>query len=99
NLPASSKVLGKAPGGHRCELCGSGRHVYLIQLPEEEEPAPRHSGCAGRYWRKMQEAPPTGGHGTRGGGTTTVISVPRSGSDLDVKSLNSAAIGANVAGM
>ena len=56
-LPASSKVLGIAPG-HRCELCGSGRHVYLIQLPGEEEAAPRHMHCAGQYWGKMQEVPP-----------------------------------------
>jgi hypothetical protein len=35
-LPASS-VLGKAPAGHRCELCGSGRYVYRIQFPEKEE--------------------------------------------------------------
>jgi hypothetical protein len=37
---------------------------------------------------------PTAVHGTRRGMTTTVISVPRSGSDLEVKSLSSAAIGA-----
>jgi 5-methylcytosine-specific restriction endonuclease McrA len=58
NLPASSKVLGIAPGGHRCELCGSGRRVYLIQLPGEEEAAPRHFDCAGRYWRKKREVSP-----------------------------------------
>ena len=55
-LPASS-VLGKAPGGHRC-FCGSGRDVYRIQLPGEEEAAERHKHCAGRYWRKMQEVHP-----------------------------------------
>jgi hypothetical protein len=25
NLPANSKVLGKAPAGHRCHHCGKGR--------------------------------------------------------------------------
>ena len=97
-LPSGSKVFGIAPG-HRCERCGSGRDVYFIQLPGEEEAADRHKECAGRYWRKKREIPPTALHGTRGGMTTAVISVPRSGSDLDVKSLSSAAIGANVAGM
>jgi hypothetical protein len=55
-LPASS-VLGKALGGHCCELCGSGRYVYRIRLPREQEAAERHKHCAGRYWRKMQEVP------------------------------------------
>jgi hypothetical protein len=59
-LPAGSKVLGKALAGHRCELCGKGRDVYLIQLREEEEAAERHRDCAGRYWRKMREVPPDG---------------------------------------
>ena len=55
-LPASS-VRGKALGGHRCELCGSGGYVYRIQLPREEEAAERHKHCAGRYWRKIREIP------------------------------------------
>jgi hypothetical protein len=39
------------------------------------------------------------GHGTCGGMmTTTAISVPRSGSDLNVKLLSSAAVGASVVG-
>ena len=59
-LPRGSKVLGKAPAGHRC-YCGSGRYVYLIQLPREKEAAERHKHCAIRYWRKMQEVPPDGG--------------------------------------
>jgi hypothetical protein len=45
------KVLGIAPG-NKCDLCGSGRYVYLIQLPGEKEAAPRHRHCAGRYWGK-----------------------------------------------
>src|SRR6516162_6626157 len=61
NLPVGSKVLGIAPGGHRCELCGSGRHVYLIQLPGEEEAAERHFHCAGQYWRKTREVRPDSG--------------------------------------
>jgi ribosomal protein S14 len=56
-LPSGSKVFGIAPG-HRCELCGSGRDVYRIQLPGEEEAADRHKECAARYWRKMQEVSP-----------------------------------------
>jgi HNH endonuclease len=59
-LPAGSKVLGKALGGRRCELCGKGSDVYLIQLPGEEEAAERHRDCAGRYWRKMREVPRDG---------------------------------------
>ena len=59
-LPRGSKVLGKAPAGHRC-YCGSGRYVYLIQLPREKEAAERHKHCAIRYWRKMQEVPPDSG--------------------------------------
>ena len=58
--PHGSKVLGKAPAGHRC-YCGSGRYVYLIQLPREKEAAERHKHCAIRYWRKMQEVPPDSG--------------------------------------
>jgi RecA-family ATPase len=53
-IPAGSKVLGVAPG-QRCELCGSGRDVHLIQLPGEHEPAPRHKQCAMRYWEKVGE--------------------------------------------
>jgi hypothetical protein len=49
--PAGGKVLGVAPG-QRCELCGNGRDVYLIQLPGEHEAAPRHKECAARYWEK-----------------------------------------------
>jgi 5-methylcytosine-specific restriction endonuclease McrA len=56
-LPSGSKVFGIAPG-HRCEHCSSGRDVYLIQLPGEEEAADRHKECAARYWRKMQEVHP-----------------------------------------
>jgi putative DNA primase/helicase len=48
-VPADSKVLGVAPG-QRCEHCGAGRDVYLIILPGEQEPAPRHKHCAARYW-------------------------------------------------
>jgi hypothetical protein len=51
-LPASS-VLGKALGGPRCELCGSGRYVYRIQFPGREEVAVLHKHCAGRYWMKI----------------------------------------------
>jgi hypothetical protein len=95
-LPSGSKVFGIAPG-HRCEHCSSGRDVYLIQLPGEEEAADRHKECAARYWRKMQEVHPDScaRHSSR---HLTVISVPRSGSDLEVKSLSSAAIGASVVG-
>jgi putative DNA primase/helicase len=50
-LPPGSNFLGMAPG-QRCELCGSGRDVYLIQLPGEQEGAPRHKQCAARYWEK-----------------------------------------------
>ena len=53
-LPASS-VLGEAPAGHRCELCGSGRYVYQIQLPGAEEPAELHKHCAGRSWLKKRK--------------------------------------------
>ena len=56
-LPASSKVLGKAPGVC-CDHCGSGLHVYRIQLPGEEEAAPRHKHCAGRYWRETRKVRP-----------------------------------------
>ena len=55
-VPASS-VLGKALGGHTCELCRSGRYVYRIRLPREEEAAERHKHCAGRYWLKKREVP------------------------------------------
>ena len=50
-LPAGSKVVGIAPG-QRCELCGTGRDVYLIRLPVEQEAAPRHKHCAAHYWAK-----------------------------------------------
>jgi hypothetical protein len=48
-MPAGSKILGVAPG-QRCELCGAGRDVHLVQLPDEQEAAPRHRKCAARYW-------------------------------------------------
>jgi hypothetical protein len=50
-VPVGSKVLGVAPG-QKCELCGSGRDVHLVQLPDEREAAPRHKQCAARYWGK-----------------------------------------------
>jgi hypothetical protein len=49
--PRGSKVLGLAPG-ERCVRCGSGRDVWLIQLPDEDEALPRHKSCAARYWTK-----------------------------------------------
>jgi putative DNA primase/helicase len=49
HLPIGSKVCGFAPG-QRCEHCGSGREVYIIQLPGEQGAAPRHKQCAVRYW-------------------------------------------------
>jgi len=52
-LPPSS-VLGTAPAGHRCELCGGGRYVYRIQLPGEEEAAELHKHCAGRCWLRKR---------------------------------------------
>ena len=61
NLPAGSKVLGKAPGGHRCDHCGKGRHVFRIKLPGEEEAAERHFHCAGQYWRNTREVRPDSG--------------------------------------
>jgi hypothetical protein len=56
-LPSRSKVFGIAPG-QRCDHCGKGRDVYLIQLPGEEEAAGRHKKCAAQYWRKMREFSP-----------------------------------------
>ena len=61
NLPANSKVLGKAPGGHRCLHCAKSSYVFRIQLPGEEEAAERHKHCAGRYWLKKREVRPNGG--------------------------------------
>ena len=100
NLPANSKVLGKAPGGHRCELCGKGSHVFRIKLPGERKKQRRDTSTARDSigGRRERFAPTAVLYGTRGAMTTTVISVPRTGSDLNVKSLSSAAIGANVAG-
>ena len=57
----ANSVLGKALGGHRCELCGSGRYVYRIRLPGEEEVAELHKHCAARYWRKKREVRPDSG--------------------------------------
>jgi hypothetical protein len=56
-VPVGSKVLGVAPG-QKCELCGSGRDVHLVQLPGECEAAPRHMQCAARYWEKVRGAAP-----------------------------------------
>jgi RecA-family ATPase len=53
-LPANSKVLSVAPG-QRCELCGSGRDVHFIQLPDERQAAPRHKRCAAQYWERTRE--------------------------------------------
>src|SRR6516165_9129552 len=61
NLPANSKVLGKAPGGHRCLHCAKSSYVFRIQLPGEEEAAERHFHCAGQYWRKTREVRPDSG--------------------------------------
>ena len=61
NLPANSKVLGKALGGHRCLHCGKSSHVFRIKLPGEEEAAERHFHCAGQYWRKTREVRPDSG--------------------------------------
>jgi hypothetical protein len=58
-LPVGSKVCGIAPG-QRCELCGAGREVYLIQLPDEHEGAPRHKKCAARYWACLDHPPSVG---------------------------------------
>jgi hypothetical protein len=58
-LPSGSKVFGIAPGD-RC-YCGSGRDVFLIQLPGEKEATHRHKECAARYWRKKLEVPPDSG--------------------------------------
>jgi hypothetical protein len=55
-LPVGSKVCGIAPG-QRCEFCGAGREVYLIQLPDEHEGAPRHRKCAARYWACLDHPP------------------------------------------
>jgi phage/plasmid-associated DNA primase len=52
-VPTGSIVLGIA-AGQRCELCGSGRDVYRIQLPGELEAAPRHKPCATRYWERSK---------------------------------------------
>ena len=53
DLPPGTKICGVAPG-QRCELCGSGRDVYLIRLPGEPEAAPRHKPCTARFWEKRQ---------------------------------------------
>jgi putative DNA primase/helicase len=50
-LPRHTKVLGLAPG-QKCELCGSGRDVFVVQLPVEREGASRHKRCAAQYWSK-----------------------------------------------
>ena len=55
-LPIGSKVCSIAPG-QRCELCGEGREVYLIQLPDEHEGTPRHKNCAARYWDCLDHPP------------------------------------------
>ena len=52
-LPPGAKICGVAPG-QRCELCGSGRDVYLVRLPGEPEAAPRHKPCTARFWEKRQ---------------------------------------------
>ena len=61
NLPANSKVLGKALGGHRCLHCGKSSYVFRIKLPGEEEAAERHFHCGGQYWRKTREVRPDSG--------------------------------------
>jgi hypothetical protein len=48
-LPPDTKVLGVAVG-QRCELCGSGRNVYLIRRRSGEEAAPMHKNCAVQFW-------------------------------------------------
>jgi putative DNA primase/helicase len=48
-LPATAKVLGLAPG-QRCELCGSGKDVFLIRRRRGGEAAPLHKACAARAW-------------------------------------------------
>ena len=37
---------------------GSGRDVYLIQLPREKEAAERHKHCAIRYWEEDARGSP-----------------------------------------
>jgi RecA-family ATPase len=48
-LPAEAKVRGMAPG-QKCQLCGSGRDVFLIQRRKGEAADPVHKDCAARAW-------------------------------------------------
>jgi hypothetical protein len=53
-LPPDTKVLGVA-AGHRCQLCGSGRNVYLIRRRSGEEAAPMHKDCAIQFWERQSQ--------------------------------------------
>jgi hypothetical protein len=57
NCPLAARCSALLPAT-AVNTLGSGRDVYLIQLPGEEEAADRHKECAARYWRKRREVPP-----------------------------------------
>jgi hypothetical protein len=44
-----ARVRGMAPG-QKCQLCGSGRDVFLIQHRKGEAADPVHKDCAARAW-------------------------------------------------